>query len=87
MTKDEAIALMSTVDGILEEAFEKRREIGGAVNWADLGCTDVAVSPISGLVTVTIEEASPGGAQELCRFVSDELMKAGYQDIYVLTEW
>jgi hypothetical protein len=41
MTEEEAIALQATVDEILVLAVEKRSEIGGAVNWGDLGALQV----------------------------------------------
>jgi hypothetical protein len=87
VTKDQAEVLQSVVDDVLSDAFEKRKEIGGAVNWADLLCTDVSVSLLTGLVTVTIEEVGPDGAQRLREFVSAELERRGFPDVYVLTEW
>jgi hypothetical protein len=86
MTKEKAVALQATVDEILVLAVEKRSEIGGAVNWADLRCVDVEMSLIDGRVTVTIEEADPG-ALELCRFVAKELARRGNDEIAVRTEW
>ena len=86
MTKEEAIALQTAVDEILALAVEKRSEIGGAVNWADLLCLDVEVSLLDDIVTVTVEGAAPE-AIELCRFVSEELARRGYSGIAVRTEW
>ncbi len=86
MTKEEAIALQAAVDEILALAVEKKSEIGGAVNWGDLLCLDVEVSLLDGIVTVTVEGASPE-ALELCRFVSAELAPRGYSGIAVRTEW
>ena len=86
MTKEEAIALQTAVDEILALAVEKRSEIGGAVNWADLLCLDVEVSLLDDIVTVTVEGAAPE-AIELCRFASEELARRGYSGIAVRTEW
>jgi hypothetical protein len=86
MTKDEALDLQATVDGILAQARGERSSIGGAVNWADLRCVDVEMSLLDGHVTVTIEEASPD-ALELCRFVAKELARRGYDEVAVRTEW
>jgi hypothetical protein len=86
MTKEEAIALQTAVDEILALAVEKRSEIGGAVNWADLLCLDVEVSLLDDIVTVTVEGAAPE-AVELCRFVSEELARRGYSGIAVKTAW
>jgi hypothetical protein len=87
MTPTDAVELQAIADAILGRASAMRSEIGGAVNWADLRCTDVSVSLLSGLVTITIEEASPQGADRLRQHVSEELAKAGWPDIAVLTEW
>jgi hypothetical protein len=90
MTKEEALDLQATVNGILAQAMGERSRIGGAVNWSDLRCVDVEMSLLDGNVTVTIEEASPG-ASELCRFVAEELARRGYDahwgPIAVRTEW
>jgi hypothetical protein len=86
MTKEEALDLQATVNGILAQAAGERSRIGGAVNWVDLRCVDVEISLIDGHVTVTIEEASPG-ALELCRLVAKELTRRGHDEIAVRTEW
>jgi hypothetical protein len=86
MTKDEALNLQATVNGILAQARGERSRIGGAVNWGDLRCVDVEMSLIDGHVTVTIEEASPE-AIDLCRFVAKELARRGPDEIAVKTEW
>jgi len=86
MTKDEALDLQRVVDEILERAFDERHDIGGAVNWGDLLCTDVSISLLDGLVTVLIEEAAPE-AYELKEYVYNELIKAGFRDVSVATEW
>jgi hypothetical protein len=86
MTKDEALDLQTTVNGILAQAMGERSQIAGAVNWADLRCVDVEMSLIDGHVTVTIEEASPE-AVDLCRYVAKELARRGYEEVAVKTEW
>jgi hypothetical protein len=85
MTKEEAIALQTAVDEILALAVEKRSEIDGAVNWGSLRCVDVEMSLLDGVVTVTIEEASPE-AVDLQIFVAGELERRGYGSIAVRTE-
>jgi hypothetical protein len=57
MTKEEALDLQGTVNGILAQALGERSRIGGAVNWGSLRCVDVEMSLLDGVVTVTIEEA------------------------------
>jgi hypothetical protein len=65
MTKEEALDLQATVNGILAQAAGERSRIGGAVNWADLRCVDVEISLLDGHLTVTIEEASPEARRPL----------------------
>jgi hypothetical protein len=86
MTKEEALDLQATVNGILAQAMGERSRIGGAVNWADLRCVDIEVSLLDGHVTVTIEEASPE-AVDLCRHVAKELARRGHDEVAVRTEW
>ena len=59
MTKEDALDLQATVNGILAQAMGERSQIGGPVNWGDLRCVDVEISLLDGHVTVTVEEASP----------------------------
>jgi hypothetical protein len=82
MTKEEALDLQATVNGILAQATGERSRIGGLVNWGDLRCVDVEISLLDGHVTVTVEEASPS-ASELCRFVAKELTRRGHDEIAV----
>ena len=84
MTKEDALDLQATVNGILAQAMGERSRIGGPVNWGDLRCVDVEISLLDGQVTV--EEASPS-ASELCRFVAKELARRGHDKIAVRTEW
>ena len=86
MTKEDALDLQATVNGILAQAMGERSRIGGPVNWGDLRCVDVEISLLDGQVTVTVEEASPS-ALELCRFVAKELARRGHDEIAVRTEW
>ena len=92
MTKEQAEILRDVVNAILETAFTARHRVlsMAAVNWGDLGCTDVEerTSLLTGskLITVIIEEASPEAAQ-LIKFVSHALEQHGYKDVYVCTEW
>ena len=86
MTKEDALDLQATVNGILAQAMGERSRIGGPVNWGDLRCVDVEISLLDGHVTATVEEASPS-ASELCRFVAKELARRGHDEIAVRTEW
>ena len=85
MTKEDALDLQATVNGILAQAMEERSQIGGPVNWGDLRCVALRIL-LDGYVTVTVEEASPS-ALELCRFVAKELARRGHDEIAVRTEW
>jgi hypothetical protein len=66
-------------------------EIDGAINWGDLGCTDVqecrSVHDNYTTVTVTIEEADPSN-QELRQYVYERLTEKfpGVQ-FEINTEW
>ena len=86
MTKEDALDLQATVNGILAQAMGERSRISGPVNWGNLRCVDVEISLLDGHVTVTVEEASPS-ASELCRFVAKELARRGHDEIAVRTEW
>jgi hypothetical protein len=48
MTKEEALVLQATVNGILAQAMGQRSRIGGPVNWGDLRCVDVEISLLEG---------------------------------------
>jgi len=82
-------ALQSAADTALAEAYEVRSTIGGAVNWADLGCVDATWS-IDQLgteyFTIYIEEAAPYEAP-LIKFVRERLELRGWHDISIVTEW
>lgn len=91
--KPQARLLQRAVDEALAEAEklppDKRYHLG-AVNWADLKCSDVErrSSLINGstMVAVVIEEAAPD-AVGLQQFVGDWLENHRWPNIYVVTEW
>lgn len=65
------LQLKTIVHEILHDAFLKRKEIGGAVNWADLNCRETRRSiNDSGEISYTayVNEASPT-AYELQKFI------------------
>lgn len=78
--------LMQAVEHILERI--PVGSIPGAINWADLHCTDIELvfNGDHTRVCVTIEEATPD-AYKLSKYVSGELAKLGYENIEVKTEW
>ena len=81
--------LRSCAEDACQAAFEKKPEIGGAVNWASLGCVDARLWRDSygneGL-SVYIDEASET-AVELQSFIHEYLKDRGYHDVEVVTEW
>ena len=78
--------LTQVVERILESI--PTGSIPGAINWADLHCTDIELifNADRTRVCVTIQEASPE-AYKLSKHVSDKLEKLGYSNIEVDTEW
>jgi hypothetical protein len=81
--------LMTLSQKIAEEAYKKRGEIHGAINWGDLGTTDAQhCIDVSGrtFFRIIIEEASPD-ASELRDFVSKRLAEEGWQNVDVELEW
>jgi hypothetical protein len=73
----------------ISEAFEKRQEISGAINWGDLCC--VAAEFIvdqegNQRVQVRIEEAAPDYG-EFHEFIAKRLEENGFGNVTVLTEW
>lgn len=62
-------------------------QIGGAVNWADLACTEVWVQLVDGgpYWMATVEEAAPD-ATELAAHIQTELQRRGH-DVWVRCEW
>jgi hypothetical protein len=70
-------------------AFEMSHTIKGAINWADLGCTEARSWTNHHGETgysLIIEEASPD-AYELAQFIQAELDKAGFKIIEIQLEW
>ena len=81
--------LQSDTDSVLKSAFEVRKQIGGAVNWARLQCWQAEEwQDESGNfgVRVWIEKASPD-AEELQRFVRTSLRERGWENVEARTEW
>jgi len=76
----------------VKSAHRMRREIGGAVNWADLDAVAFIVldenrhGDLQEWIEVLLSEASPE-ASELCNYVLGKLHAAGYADIVVTAEW
>jgi len=69
--------------GIREPAFEKWQ----AINWGDLHVCEIQwIIPDEGHphVLVTVEEAN---CSILAHFMTDYLKDAGYEGVYVATEW
>lgn len=81
--------IRALVNKALKKANKNRRQFEEPINWMDLGCSlsrHIIDDDGEESFEVTIEEASPGDCPCLCRFVRDQLSKAGY-DVYVSTEW
>lgn len=87
------------IQAIVEEALKEaqalpdgERFLMGAINWADLKCTDIEerrslIYPErEPLIAVLIEEVSPD-ATNLHKFIGERLDAAGWTNIYVTTEW
>lgn len=81
--KAKASQIQRDVDMIIGAIDPK--EIGGPVNWADLGCVDVSVSLMDGTWCATVEEAAPD-ARELAAHIYRELQRLGH-DVWVRCEW
>jgi hypothetical protein len=82
--KAKAIQIQKDIDAIIDGTDPK--DVGGAINWGDLSCTDVSVSLMDGLWCATIEEASPD-ATELALYIHNELQHFGHKDVWVRCEW
>jgi hypothetical protein len=88
--------LLATLKAATEKACRaadrKRKDIAGAVNWADLHCVSVErYEELYGDEITTgyrayIEEASPN-SPAFRQFISDHLAKQGFKDVEVRTEW
>lgn len=91
MTHDDALRLQSAIDAILTKAATEpgaARHAMGAINWGDLGCTEIEerrslLHPGDPWVVAIIEEASPD-AVGLKKYVGDRLDRP---DIVIETEW
>ncbi|MCK1445446.1 hypothetical protein IVB43_23965 [Bradyrhizobium sp. 48] len=62
------------------------KEIGGAVNWADLKCVDVSISLMDDSWCATVEEASPS-ATELATYIHIGLQRLGHGEVWVRCDW
>lgn len=82
-------ALRAAANEACAVAVANRTAIGGAVNWTELHCTE-ALRSVSdqGVVSysVLISEASPDAAP-LQQAIAAELVRRGFSDIDVVTEW
>lgn len=80
--------LQKACDGAIERAYGTRRDIPGAVNWADLHCLDVewyeTLYGDSGY-RVIVEEAAPENP-DFQKFIREDIQKFGF-DVEVVTEW
>lgn len=81
--------LKAVANKACDSAIEERGDIGGAINWDDLGCTEVE-HYASDLGTtghrVYIEEAAPHETH-LILFIGEKLEAAGYKNVEVVTAW
>lgn len=80
--------LTEDTDAVLAAAQEKRDEISGAINWADLRCVDAGLNMTlfgTGLY-VLIEEADPNQLK-LAEFVAHGLRDRGWEYVEVRFEW
>jgi hypothetical protein len=83
------IELKLAAKKICEMAFEKRKEIGGAVNYNDLRCCETQryITDLGDVgYRVIIEESSPD-ATELHRFINHNLREMGFKGVEISLEW
>lgn len=81
--------LREDTDAAIEVVRARRPQVQGAINWADLHCLQAAwvlTDDEENYAEVTIEEASPD-AGYFQRVIAEELARAGWPDIRVVTEW
>ena len=81
--------LETEVDAILKIAHRKRREIDGAINWADLGVVDTRFwQNTDGDVgyQIWIEEAEPEST-ELIEFIQERITVVDPVTVEIITEW
>lgn len=82
----EAVKFAERVEATINDAIGRAdpNAIGGAINWADLGCISIEFDTDGG-VCALVSEASPDAGnlvQYLC-----EALKAEDLDAWVRTEW
>lgn len=90
MGDEEIDELMAAVEDALTLAQGHKGDFNGAINWADLHCAEAGCMVTKGqrYLRVVIEEASPSGNADLCRFVYDYLLTAGWpKNLEVACEW
>lgn len=89
MTEYDLTALYQRTNEACESAFNLRKQIGGAVNWADLGCVS-AEKWVNHLgetgYRVIIEEVSPG-ADDFRKYIWECLTDSGFTNVEISTEW
>ena len=89
LTQSYLVGLRNVANKACKLAVEKKTEIKGPVNWADLSCHEARYwcDDSGGYgYTVLIEEASPE-AVDLMLFIGEEVRKSGYNDVYVQLDW
>lgn len=82
-------SLKRDVEEILQKAAASPVKLEGAINWGDLHCSQTAECRDDQgreYLEVLIEEAAPD-AGVLQLQVRGELMKLGWRDVVVRTEW
>ena len=90
MSDEEIDELMAAVEDALTLAQGKKGDFNGAINWADLHCVEAGCMVTKGqkYLRVVIEEAAPSGNADLCAFVYDHLLAAGWPaQLEVVCEW
>jgi hypothetical protein len=91
VTRNEALDLQNAIDDILLGAGTEPDDVRlamGAINWGDLGCTEIELRrsllhDFPETIVALIEEASPDaiGLRDYVR------MKLGRDDVQIETEW
>ena len=82
-------ALKAAADAACEAAIAHKAEIGGSVNWGDIGSVNVErCEDWEGDIryVVTCEEAAPD-AWQFQEFVYEQLKDAGFTNVEIVTEW
>jgi hypothetical protein len=91
MDRADALRLQTAIDDILDAASAEPDDVRsamGAVNWGDLGCTEIEgrrsfLHDVPEVIVAIIEEASPS-ATGLRDYVQGKLGRA---DVFIETEW